>query len=297
MKAKLQQPFQWKTWHLLLASVVVGVLCSTSLAATLFFGAKLTDRARDLDRIQQEQIRANRQDAQQAKDLARALAPTDEDLAAGAAHALEVCLSTPSCRDAFRGAVRRAKLRPEDVPNLITPQPDTTASGTGGNGNGSAGNGTGSGGSPGGSDTTPPRSPSPSRNPPARRPSLPPRSPAPSPSVPAPSVPVPSRPPPSSSSTTPPPVVPTTPTVPTIPPVQPPTVTVPGVPVRVCTPVVTVNCVDPKSGRVVGPEGHAAEPKGNGGRQNESVPLCDRIKAPCDDNGNPVFPPALIGLP
>jgi len=60
--------------------------------------------------------------------------------------------------------------------------------------------------------------------------------------------------------------------------------------------VVQVNCVDPKNGRVVGPEGHAADPNGNGGRQNEDRPLCKRIKAPCDEDGNPIFPPGLVRI-
>jgi hypothetical protein len=68
----------------------------------------------------------------------------------------------------------------------------------------------------------------------------------------------------------------------TVPPVVPPVVP----PIRVCTPVIKVNCVNPKSGRVVGPEGHAADPDSNSGRGNKDEPLCERIKTVC--------PPGII---
>jgi hypothetical protein len=65
--------------------------------------------------------------------------------------------------------------------------------------------------------------------------------------------------------------------------------------VQVCTPVVKVNCREP-GGRIVGPGGSSADPGSNSGRGNQDEPLCERVKAPCDEKGSPIFPPGLIPL-
>lgn len=82
---------------------------------------------------------------------------------------------------------------------------------------------------------------------------------------------------------------------PPVPPVTVPPITVP-VPVQVCTPVIKINCRNPQSGAIRSAEAEA-DPASNSGRGSATDPLCDRLKLPCDDAGNPVFPAGLIRLP
>lgn len=117
-------------------------------------------------------------------------------------------------------------------------------------------------------------------NPPASTPVRPPAATQPSVPTPKPPVQVP-------TITTPPVTVPPV----TVPPITVPPVTAP-VPVRICTPVITVNCREP-GGRIVTAQA-TADPESNSGRGSLDDELCDRLKVPCDDAGDPVFPPGLI---
>lgn len=288
---RIAQPFGLRIWHVLVASLLLGVLLVGVVTIFALVAFQLND-------TQNRDIEANRRAILNNRRLDRLeRPPNDRELALAAARALRACVADAVCRSQLRGAIRRTNLRPRDVPSL-RPRPSTTPGG-GGNGSGSGGTGSGQGGTSPGSSTTPPTSRSPSANrPPAAQPTVPPRTP---PSAPRPggSAPTPggSRPPTPPTPATPIPVPRPPPPVPSVPAPPPPvTVTTPVPLPPLCTPVVQVNCRS-ASGRLVGPGGAEADPESNSGRGNGDDRLCDRVKAPCDDAGNPVFPGAIIRLP
>lgn len=293
IRAKSVSYFGLRYWHvwawagalgLIFAVLIVGAFMGVVYLRGL--SRQETQRNAAVNRAQQQSI-ANLRRIQRLEKP-----PTDRELALAASNALRVCVADAACRRRLRGAIRRTNLRPSDVPSLVPrPSSDTGSGGTGAGG-GTGGNSTGTGGnsggttSPGGPDTTRrPTSPAPSRPPVA------PSAPAPRPPAAPPPTARPPREPTPVTPSTPIPVPRPPPPTPTVPPVTTPPV-VP--PVQVCTPVIQVNCRDPQSGRVVGPNGAAADPGSNGGRGNRDEPLCERVKAPCDAAGNPVFPPGLL---
>jgi hypothetical protein len=288
-RARLAEPFMWKWGHVVLAAAVVSALLSGVLLAVVIIAFSLND-------TQNEQIKANDAAIKANSRLDRLeRPPTDRELARAASNALRGCVADNACRAALRSAIRRTNLRPSDVPRLrprtspgggaSTGGAGSTGSGTGstGSGTGTDGNLTGTGTNPGSSTTSRPA----------------PRRPAPPAASPAPPARPPATPPPPQSTPRPTPATPSTPPpAPPVPATPPPvTVTTPGVPVPpVCSPVVNVNCRTPR-GRLVGPTGAQADPTSSSGRGNDEDPLCERVKAPCDDDGDPVFPVPLVRLP
>jgi hypothetical protein len=239
----------------LAAALAVGSVMAFTIIVVVVVALKVND-------VQQREIASNRKAAIQAKQLARALQPTDAELARGASRALGACLAQPECLRALRGAIRRARLRRSDLPALRTPSRPSRPTTPGG---GSFGGSTGTGGS---GTTTAPRRPAPAPSPPRPTPRPRPRAPRPRPAPRPPSNPPATTPaptptsPPSGSTSQPPPVpVPPPPTLP----VPVPPIPLPGV----CTPVVNVNC----------PKG-SIDPGSNSGRGNSGDQPCDRIKRP-----------------
>lgn len=293
----LKRHLDIRMWHVLLGSFLIGLALAGIVVIAVVGLDKLGDFARTNRELAQANIRSiNNNGRLDRIDADRNRARTREGTTAAvlrALRALRSCARDPVCRRRNPGVVRANRA----ISNIPTPPPDTSGSGSssGGGSSGSGGGNSGSGTTP--APRRPPASPGPSRPStpqPTTRPT--PSRPAPAPSPPPASAPpaatAPRPAPPSVPQATTPPVGPVPPvTTPTVPPVVPP-VTVP-VPIQVCTPVIQVNCRRP-NGRIVGPTGAAADPASNSGRGNLEDKPCERVKAPCDDAGAPVFPDGLI---
>jgi hypothetical protein len=241
MRERLTRPFGWKLWHVyVVAGAVALVLCVVvvaGFAAALYLRGQSreeTERNARINRAQETAI----DNLRRIQELERP--PTEEETAEAAGAALAACATRPRCRAAFRTTIRRARIRPQDVPALT---PDDAAPGDTGSGGGTSGGGGGGGSGPqstGPSSTS--RQPAPS--PPARRPVAPP-APAPQPPPSTPSSPPSTSGPGPTGPNPPATTVPRTPVTPpqTVPQPTPPNVPVPipGLP-SVCTPVAGVNC-------------------------------------------------------